>query len=124
MLDKHRNRVSSPKFMIACTLGFFRCIPILGEIHKEKAKFYKQIMKKDDFQASVGRWDKFKRRFVIRLLTLTYENCHVMLLCLNHRKKSSRTLLKKWTYALTKSIILMRVVVLAILIKTDICSQC
>lgn len=48
--------------------------PISGEILKEKAKFfYNRIMKNDDFRASDGWLDKFKRRFGIRLLTFTGE---------------------------------------------------
>lgn len=40
----------------------------------EKAElFYNKIMKKDNFHASVGWLDKFKRSFGIRLLTLTGE---------------------------------------------------
>lgn len=51
-----------------------RHTPISGDILMEKAKyFYKKIMKKDDFRASVGWFDKFKRRFGIRLLTQTGE---------------------------------------------------
>jgi|AKYZ01.1.fsa_nt_gi Tc5 transposase DNA-binding domain./DDE superfamily endonuclease./CENP-B N-terminal DNA-binding domain. len=48
--------------------------PISGELIKEKARFfYKEIMKKDDFRASSGWLDKFKKRFAIRLLTTTGE---------------------------------------------------
>ncbi|XP_054277972.1 jerky protein homolog-like [Macrosteles quadrilineatus] len=51
-----------------------RHTPISGDIIMEKAKlFYNKIMKKDDFRASVGWLDKFKRRFGIRLLTMTGE---------------------------------------------------
>lgn len=51
-----------------------RHTPISGDILMEKAKFfYNKIMKKDDFRASVGWLDKFKRRFGIRLLSLTGE---------------------------------------------------
>lgn len=48
--------------------------PISGEILKEKARFfYNRILEKEDFRASDGWLDKFKRRFGIRLLTLTGE---------------------------------------------------
>lgn len=51
-----------------------RHTPISGEIMKEKAKFfYRKIMNNDDFQASEGWLDKFKRRFGIRLLSTTGE---------------------------------------------------
>jgi hypothetical protein len=43
---------------------------ISGEIIREKSKyFYKMIMKKDDFRASDGWLDKFKKRYGIRFLT-------------------------------------------------------
>lgn len=48
--------------------------PISGDLIKEKARFfYKEITKKDDFRASTGWLDKFKKRFGIRLLTTTGE---------------------------------------------------
>lgn len=51
-----------------------RHAPISGELLMEKAKiFYRKIMNKDDFQASVGWLDKFKKRFGIRILSLTGE---------------------------------------------------
>lgn len=51
-----------------------RHTPISGEILKGKARFfYRKIMNKDDFQASEGWLDKFKRRFGIRLLSTTGE---------------------------------------------------
>ncbi|XP_044733536.1 jerky protein homolog-like [Chrysoperla carnea] len=49
--------------------------PISGEILKAKAiEFYKNITQKDDFRASVGWFNKFKKRFGIRLLTVSGEN--------------------------------------------------
>lgn len=51
-----------------------RHTPISGEILKEKARFfYKKIMNNDDFHASEGWLDKFKRRFGIRILSMTGE---------------------------------------------------
>lgn len=51
-----------------------RHTPISGEILKEKARFfYRKIMENDDFHASEGWLDKFKRRFGIRLLSMTGE---------------------------------------------------
>lgn len=51
-----------------------RHTPISGEILKGKARFfYRNIMNTDDFQASEGWLDKFKRRFGIRLLSTTGE---------------------------------------------------
>lgn len=51
-----------------------RHTPISGELLMEKAKvFYSKIMNKDDFRASVGWLDKFKKRFGIRILSLTGE---------------------------------------------------
>ncbi|CAG4987678.1 unnamed protein product [Parnassius apollo] len=48
--------------------------PISGEILKTKAiEFYKKITHKDDFRASDGWLDKFKKRFGIRLLTVSGE---------------------------------------------------
>ncbi|XP_013167850.1 PREDICTED: jerky protein homolog-like [Papilio xuthus] len=48
--------------------------PISGEILKAKAiEFYKKITNKDDFRASDGWLDKFKKRFGIRLLTISSE---------------------------------------------------
>lgn len=48
--------------------------PISGEILKAKAiEFYKKITQKDDFRASDGWLDKFKKRFGIRLLTISGE---------------------------------------------------
>lgn len=51
-----------------------RHTPITGEILKEKAKiFYERIMGNDDFKASEGWLEKFKKRFGIRLLSMTGE---------------------------------------------------
>ncbi|XP_015187494.1 PREDICTED: jerky protein homolog-like [Polistes dominula] len=48
--------------------------PISGEILKAKAiEFYTKITNKDDFRASDGWLDKFKKRFGIRLLTISSE---------------------------------------------------
>lgn len=49
-------------------------IQVSGELIQEKAKYYyKQIMKKDDFKASNGWLDKFKKRYGIRLSASTRE---------------------------------------------------
>ncbi|GJQ73224.1 hypothetical protein Trydic_g13603 [Trypoxylus dichotomus] len=49
-------------------------VPLSGDLIQEKAKFYyKQIMKKDDFKASNGWLDKFKKRYGIRLSNCTRE---------------------------------------------------
>uniref|UniRef100_A0A2A4K1H2 HTH CENPB-type domain-containing protein n=1 Tax=Heliothis virescens TaxID=7102 RepID=A0A2A4K1H2_HELVI len=52
----------------------YNCTPISGEILKAKAiEFYQKITHKDDFRASDGWLDKFKKRFGIRLLTISGE---------------------------------------------------
>lgn len=57
-----------------------RNTPLNGDIICEKAKFfYKQITQKDDFKASVGWLDKFKKRHGIRQI------------CVNRKKPSSDT---------------------------------
>lgn len=51
-----------------------RHVPISGDILREKAKFfYRKIMNKDDFHASIGWLDKFKKRYGIRFLCITGE---------------------------------------------------
>lgn len=51
-----------------------RHTPLSGDILREKAKqFYQKITKKDDFRASDGWLDNFKKRFGIRFLTITGE---------------------------------------------------
>lgn len=54
-----------------------RHTPISGEILKEKPKiFYEKIMGKDDFKASEGWLEKLKKRFGIRLLSMTGEKLY------------------------------------------------
>ena len=79
MQEKHLKCASSFKLNIPYTLSSFKSIiymymPLLGEILKEKLKFYRKIMEQDDFQASEGWLKKFKKHFGIHVVLTPHKN--------------------------------------------------